>query len=166
MDMPSIICPICNKPKEYPREDWSLISRLPFVVCSRGCAWEVIENHPSKPGYLKEGVQKHLGQPSESYSTILKMFFRSEYERHVAETLHESEIHFEYELWSFQVKGSFYTPDFHLPDHQIFIEVKGSWGASAKSKLLNFIRIYPKVTLLVLPWTLAPSFYPSLLEEE
>lgn len=107
-----------------------------------------------------------LGQPDAAYSQLLGMFFRSEYERHVAEALSDGGIPFEYEKWTFPVGNGFYTPDFHLPVQKIFIEVKGAWGASAKTKLQKFGRKYPNVSLLLIPWTIKDSFYPSSEEEE
>lgn len=144
------------------QKDWHLVSGLENVVCSRECAWKFIETMPSGTGYLNCAMQVGMGQPNESFSPMLRMHFRSEYERHVAEALRDSDIRFEYEKYTFPVKNrAHYTPDFHLPQYRVFVEVKGAWGVSAKSKITSFKRLYPTVSLLILPWTIAPSFYPG-----
>ena len=153
---------MCDNRTEVSTKDWPLVSRLEDVVCSRSCAWNYIEKMGSQNGYLQGCLQMGLSQPDASYSGLLGMFFRSEYERHVAEALSEGGIPFEYEKWTFPVKkNAYYTPDFHLPDHRLFIEVKGAWGASAKSKISSFYKMYPKVRLLILTWTIADEFYPA-----
>jgi hypothetical protein len=163
--VPSKVCPICDGRTEVSQKDWSLVSQIENVVCSRGCAWEFIDGCPSAPGYLAGALQMGLGQPDAAYSQLLGMFFRSKYECYVAEALSESGIPFEYEKWTFPVKkNAYYTPDFHLPDHRVFIEVKGAWGASSKSKLTSFGKLYTHVSLLLLPWTIAHEFYPSKME--
>jgi hypothetical protein len=158
--MPSKPCSVCLRQRTYSREEWKLVSGFPFIVCSRRCAWDFINSCPSPSGYISGAVRQNLGTPSEAYSPLLGRFFRSNYERYVAEDFSEHDITFEYEKWSFPVKGSFYTPDFHLPKHRLFVEVKGPWGASAKSKVTEFLRLYPKPNLLILPWTIAEEFYP------
>jgi hypothetical protein len=156
---------MCDNRTEVSQKDWSLISQVDNVVCSRACAWDFIEKIPSDGRYLDGAISMGLSQPDASWSDLLGMCFRSEYERHVAEALSESGIPFEYERWTFPVKkNAFYTPDFHLPDHRLFIEVKGAWGASSKSKLTSFGKMYPAVSLLLLPWTIAHEFYPLQAE--
>ena len=160
--MPNKACPVCRRQQQISSQDWPLVSRLDFVVCSRKCAWDFIrEGGWGEP--LLNAIQPPHDEPDASYSDLLGMFFRSEYERHVAEAFSESGIVFEYEKYAFPVKheGVFWTPDFYLPEHRMFVEVKGAWGASAKSKVISFTKMYPDVVLLMLPWTLAREFYPE-----
>jgi len=153
--------------QEIPRADWPYVSQLPWVVCSRLCAWEFIETRGSDNGYRANAIQIPSSPPNASYSVLLGEFFRSEYERHVAEALSESGIPFEYERWAFPVKpGVFWTPDFHLPEHKMFVEVKGPWGVSAKSKVKLFTRLFQYTTLLILPWTIHDEFYPQEVGDE
>jgi len=51
-----------------------------------------------------------------------------------------------------------YTPDFYLTDHDSFVEVKGGWGGSSKTKYRRFIAEYPDVRILLLPWSLNEEF--------
>ncbi len=162
--MPVKICPVCEKTREYSGSEWKLISRLPSVVCSRKCAWDFIEKFACLTGAtLPDFLRPDLPAPTESWSRLLGRFFRSEYERHVAEAFSESGIQFQYEWMAFPVKNqAWWTPDFYLPAHHIVVEVKGPWGVSAKSKVLSFFQIYgDTLPLLILPWTLAPEFYPE-----
>jgi hypothetical protein len=160
--MPSKHCHVCGRIVEYSRKDWPYISRLESAVCSRGCAWEFILNGPEgAPGYLSGAIPTPpYDPPSASHSNLLGMMFRSDYERHVAEAFSDSGIAFEYEKWMFPVKeGAFWTPDFHLPQYKKFVEVKGQWGTSAKSKVTSFLKLHPGVSLLILPWTIHKEFY-------
>jgi hypothetical protein len=145
------------------------VSQIPEVVCSRRCAWEFIQTR-GKDGCLAGSVKLPLlSPPAESYSQLLGMPFRSDYERYVAEAFSESGFSFEYEVYSFPVKldnmRAFWTPDFYLPDHRVLVEVKGPWGTGAKTKVVSFLKRYPESPLLILPWTIKDQFYlPS--EEE
>ena len=161
--MPTKPCPICGRIQTIPREDWKYVSQLPNVICSRSCAWAFIETRPSGPNYLRVAqTNLEIDSPSECYSDLLGEFFRSKYELYVAEALSENGIKFEYEKWAFPIsRTAFWTPDFHLPEERLFIEVKGPWGVSAKTKILSFLDRYPKVSLLILPWSIHKEFYPD-----
>lgn len=165
--MPSKVCPVCNRLQEISQKDWPLVSQMPGIVCSRGCAWEFIEERCSPAGYLRGALQIDTPPPMDTYSDLLGMFFRSLYERYVAEAFSDGGIKFEYERWAFPLKeGVYWTPDFHLPDHRVIVEVKGAWGAGAKTKVKAFTRLYPNVSLLILPWTIKDDFYPVPQDEE
>jgi len=165
--MPSKACPVCKRLQEIPQIDWPLVSQMQWLVCSRGCAWEFIETSPSKGKYLRGALRVELPPPMDAHSPTLRMFFRSQYERFVAEAFRDGGIPFEYEKWSFQLHNRiFWIPDFHLPEHRMFVEVKGSWGVGAKSKMRKFLRMYQETTLLVLPWTIRQDFYPVEMDDE
>lgn len=80
--------------------------------------------------------------------------YRSWYEYHVSEDLIKRGIVFEYEQYSFTYyptiskgvcldcnstnvsRAAVYTPDWYLPDQNIFIETKGILSASERKKLI------------------------------
>lgn len=83
--------------------------------------------------------------------------YRSEYERVQAKRLVEEGINFEYESTQIDfyeetnqgvcadcgsknvIKNRKYTPDFHLTDTNIFVETKGKFDASSRTKMRNVI---------------------------
>ena len=64
--------------------------------------------------------------------------FRSDYELHVAKNLAEQGVKFEYESHkiSYQPKPRIYTPDFYLPEQDIYIEAKGFFSPADRQKML------------------------------
>ena len=63
----------------------------------------------------------------------LKCYFRSAWEANVARLLNYLNVRWEYEKYTFKLvypngERHFYTPDFFLPELNLFIEVKG-WGS-------------------------------------
>ncbi len=66
------------------------------------------------------------------------MKFRSGLEKQVAELLKELSVNFEYESKkiSYQPKLKIYTPDFYLPEQDIYIEAKGFFSPADRPKRL------------------------------
>jgi hypothetical protein len=110
------------------------------------------------PMSIDPGPDRHCGpvsldRPNEIYSVPLKMWFRSLFEKNVADALHKSKIKFQYESFGFSWRTKVYTPDFYLPEYASFLEVKGKWQASQRSKYADFREVWPEIRLLVIPWT-------------
>lgn len=74
-------------------------------------------------------------------------FFRSKWEANYARYLTQMGTVWEYEPKTFEYplkKGTrFYTPDFRLVEHDIWVEVKGRWDAKSKTKLRRFKKYFP-----------------------
>lgn len=68
--------------------------------------------------------------------------FRSDYELSVAKYLAEQGIKFEYESQklSYQPKLKTYTPDFYLPEQDIYVEAKGFFSPADRQKMLLVIK--------------------------
>ena len=68
--------------------------------------------------------------------------FRSDYELSVAKYLSEQGVKFEYESQKimYQPKPKTYTPDFYLPEQDIYIEAKGFFSPSDRQKMLLVIK--------------------------
>ena len=64
--------------------------------------------------------------------------FRSDYELSVAKYLAEQGVKFEYESrkLTYQPKPKVYTPDFYLPEQDIYIEAKGFFSPADRQKML------------------------------
>ena len=68
--------------------------------------------------------------------------FRSDYELSVAKYLAEQGVKFEYESKkiSYQPKLKIYTPDFYLPEQDIYVEAKGFFSPADRQKMLLVIK--------------------------
>jgi len=68
--------------------------------------------------------------------------FRSDYELQVAKYLADQGVKYEYEKQkiSYQPKPKTYTPDFYLPEQDIYIEAKGFFSPADRQKMLLVIR--------------------------
>lgn len=68
--------------------------------------------------------------------------FRSDYELSVAKYLAEQGVKFEYESQKleYQPKPKIYTPDFYLPEQDIYVEAKGFFSPADRQKMLLVIK--------------------------
>jgi hypothetical protein len=75
--------------------------------------------------------------------------FRSRFERRFAADLRDRRIEFEYEQYKFPYQPSVktYTPDFYLPDFDLFIETKGLFTYSDRQKHLCIQEQHPDMDL-------------------
>jgi hypothetical protein len=82
------------------------------------------------------------------YSNI---HFRSSWEANFAKWCDLSSIKWKYESKEFLLninnKDTKYTPDFYLPEFDLWIEVKGRWIRDAQTKFQEFKKIYPNIML-------------------
>jgi len=67
---------------------------------------------------------------------------RSSWESRVAQWFDMSNIKWQYESKTFDLGNTTYTPDFYLPEFNLYIEVKGFWRDDAKEKFELFKQIY------------------------
>jgi hypothetical protein len=81
------------------------------------------------------------------YREDLGMNMRSNWEANVARIYNAYKIDFEFEpkVFTFPIKRGTkgYTPDFYLPKHDEWLEVKGYLDDKSKIKLKRFKRYYP-----------------------
>lgn len=83
------------------------------------------------------------------YREDLKQYFRSKMEANVARYYRYIREWYIYEYWEFEFKGikrgnRFYKPDFFLAAVNRWVEVKGWFSASDKTKLKRFKKYYPE----------------------
>lgn len=78
--------------------------------------------------------------------------FRSDYELQVAKRLAENGVKFEYEAYklTYYPKPKTYTPDFYLPDSEIYVEAKGFFSPADRQKMLLVIRDNPFLDIRML----------------
>lgn len=96
-----------------------------------------------------------FGKPPSNAKKIKydKQWFRSSWEANFAKWCNLSGIKWEYEPKAFPLKingkDTTYTPDFYLPEFDLWIEIKGYWRGIQKKKF-NFVKKYFGVHLIAL----------------
>ncbi len=78
------------------------------------------------------------------------IFMRSSYEIAYAKYLDKNNIKWEYESKAFDLGNCSYTPDFYLPEKNMYIEIKGWWRGDAKMKFKKFRKIYSDINIEIL----------------
>ena len=99
---------------------------------------------------------KFLTPAIDIWDCVTRRHYRSTYEVYVARFFTEEGISFIYEFITLKVGRSNYTPDFWLPDINLFVEVKGAWGMSAKKKFESVL--HSDYDIILLSWNLYHDF--------
>lgn len=150
--MPSRMCSICKRLHWADTEEWKFVSYSSEFVCSIECvlAWVGKRKYDKTAEWTKRAVPLRV---TDKYPQ-----FRSGYELDISRWLDSKKVQWFFERVGFTVgETKTYTPDFYLPKHGSFLEVKGKWGIGQKSKLKEFRAEYKDVPLLVVPWLLHVS---------
>jgi predicted nuclease of restriction endonuclease-like RecB superfamily len=74
---------------------------------------------------------------------------RSSYEVLFAKRLDRLGVEWEYEPRCFDLGTCTYTPDFYLPETEVFWEVKGWLGPDSQRKTRLFRETFPEISLIV-----------------
>jgi len=72
-----------------------------------------------------------------------RIYLRSSYELAYAKYLDEHKILWMYEIETFDLDNTTYTPDFFLPQFEKFVEIKGYMRKEAQDKINKFLEQYP-----------------------
>ena len=129
------------------------------VFCSVDCVRHYLMTFPvSDPPTDPQGAIRvsTYSEVYDLYDDLTQQGYRSWYEIHVARFLRLAGFEFKYESFVIEVGKATYTPDFWLPVQGTFIEVKGLWGMSSKTKFKKARAAGHNITLL--PWHLAKEF--------
>ncbi len=108
------------------------------IKCSKAMKGKL----PSNNGYGKGCYYNSLLQG--------KIWLRSSYELKFAQYLDKNNISWLYEIQTFDLGETTYTPDFFLPTCNLFIEIKGYMTDKAQEKINKFLDIYNDETLQIL----------------
>jgi hypothetical protein len=132
---------VCTNPKcgkIFLREPW--VSRK---FCSNKCAMKVIGGEPTSPKASrgKAGTRKDI-------SKII--YFYSRWEANVARLFNYLGIKWQYQPRVFDLVSQNYTPDFYLPNHNVYIEVKNFLWKYSKIRDNKFRKLYPDMNLILL----------------
>ncbi len=147
--MPSKTCAVCKTMKTLPKAEHRLLDRDGDYVCSLDCLVGWIKTPRSF--LLKRDI------PKENWKVCgggYRMGFRSLYEASLAEFFHRNGLMFLYEHIVFFWNGKTYTPDFFFPAYGCFVEAKGEWGPSNRSKYLDFRKTF-NIPIVISHWLLS-----------
>lgn len=126
------------------------------LFCSEECLINYINAVDPRPPTITRNPP-HVSNDYTEYDQVTKKFYRSAYEVWTARCFKKHAIEFEYEPHSFFLNGSYYTPDFYLPESELYIECKGLWKQRSKAKLRGLTQ-FANIILL-------PSYFQSCLSE-
>jgi hypothetical protein len=131
----------CGNPrceKSFLRENYRLRK-----YCSNGCAMAVIGGKPTSPKASKGkgGIRKDISDT---------IYFYSRWEANFARLMSYLNIEWEYEPKTFDLKTQNYTPDFYLPEANVYIEIKNFLWKYSKIRDKKFRELYPNTNLILL----------------
>ena len=111
--------------------------------CSNKCAIEVIGRRPTSPKAArgKAGIRKDISKT---------LYFYSRWEANIARLFNFLGIKWIHQPRTFDLGSQTYTPDFYLPDYDIYIEVKNFLGRYSKIRDRKFRELYPNTKLILL----------------
>jgi len=111
--------------------------------CSNQCAMDVIGGRPTSPKAArgKAGIRKDISKT---------IYFYSRWEANIARLFNYSGVKWLHQPRVFNLSGQNYTPDFYLPDYDIYIEVKNFLWKYSKIRDEKFRRFYPNIDLILL----------------
>jgi len=132
---------ICANPeckKVFLIERW-----MKRKFCSNRCAMNVIGGRPTSPKAArgKAGIRKDISKT---------IYFYSRWEANIARLFNYSGVKWLHQSRVFNLGGQNYTPDFYLPDCDIYIEVKNFLWKYSKIRDEKFRRFYPNIDLVLL----------------
>lgn len=163
---------LCSECKCFQDVGWQGLKYLSPVeedfLCSKQCVIRKITRSEMPKGVMAKAYPLSMSRGDEAYSAILDMYFRSEYEKFVAESIvvegaifgiREHQI--AYEQYGFQMAdGGLYVPDFLILG-RCLVEVKGKWGVGGKSKMISFRKEFPDIPFVFVHWGIGKEFYEN-----
>jgi predicted nuclease of restriction endonuclease-like RecB superfamily len=78
------------------------------------------------------------------------IYFYSRWEANIARIFNGKGIKWEFGPKTFDIGGQHYTPDFYLPERNLYIEVKNFWSEYSAERDRRFRERYPHVRLKVI----------------
>ena len=108
------------------------------IKCPQLCGNNNGMYHKPPPHGAGRGNGQHYDSPLQG-----KIWLRSSYELAYAKYLDENKILWMYEMETFDLGDTTYTPDFFLVKEEKFIEIKGYMRKEAQEKINKFLEQYP-----------------------
>ncbi len=160
--MPTVSCVVCKRLQNITASERKLVDSDQHV-CSLSCLLRWIRTKRPVLRIPATRLTPNVMLTGEVWSAEDARFYRSGYEVRVAAFLKSQGISYDYESLGFRVgSAATYTPDFFLPRHACFLEVKGIWMIGAKTKFRKFRKQYKDIPIMVVPWLLVKGFKGEL----
>jgi len=133
-----IICANPKCKKVFLMERW-----MKGKYCSNQCTMAVVGGKPTSPKAArgKAGIRKDISKT---------IYFYSRWEANYARLLNYLDVKWQYQPKTFDLKTQTYTPDFYLPDRDVYIEVKNFLWKYSKIRDEKFRKFYPNIKLILL----------------
>jgi hypothetical protein len=153
-----MVCFICDQDLPYTTRLTTGPDTLFF--CSEPCLRSHVKEMSEISGWsAASGVKDAAGDPGfpfQVYSSRLRKYFRSHFEKEFAEFVvtHWSEpVFYEYQAITIDTYRQL-IPDFWFPDRSVWIELKGSWYGNVRSKIkfMEAQNIVGPQRLILLPY--------------
>lgn len=131
-----IKCAKCNK--LFFGEQWKHRK-----FCSNKCAMSIIGGKPTSPKAARgvSGIREDISK---------EIYFYSRWEANFARLLNFLGIRWLHQPQIFDLGGHNYTPDFYLPDYDVWIEIKNFLSDYSKNRDEKFHKIYPDFKLILI----------------
>lgn len=128
--------PLCRK--IFLRERW--VNRK---FCSNKCAMKVIGGEATSPKAArgKAGIRKDVSET---------IYFYSRWEANIARLFNYLGSKWIYQPRTFNLVSQNYTPDFYLPDYNVYIEVKNFLWKYSEIRDKKFRELYSDINLILL----------------
>jgi len=132
---------ICANPKckkVFLIERW-----MKRKFCSNQCAMDVIGGYSTSPKAArgKAGIRKDIDNG---------IYFYSRWEANIARLFNYLGIKWIHQPRTFDLGSQNYTPDFYLPDYNVYIEVKNFLWKYSRIRDRKFRKLYPDINLILL----------------
>lgn len=134
------VCLYCHK--DFTVKFWRPTTD-PQKYCSIRCAMKDIGGRPTSP----RAARAKAGIRSELSKTI---YFYSRWEANFARLMNFLKVKWVHQPKTFQLESQKYTPDFYLPEHDIYIEIKNFLSDYSKNRDIQFRKLYPKEKLMLI----------------
>lgn len=89
----------------------------------------------------KAGIRKDISKT---------IYFYSRWEANIARLFNYSDIKWKHQPKIFDLKTQTYTPDFYLPEYDMYIEVKNFLWKYSEIRDRKFRKLYPDINLILL----------------
>lgn len=104
------------------------------LFCSEKCLIQYIAHSKIKKPTISRNAPR-VSCDFNNYDPVTRQFYRSLFEVWTARCFAKHNIDFVYEAHAFFLDGKYYTPDFYLPEKEIYVECKGLWKQISKVKI-------------------------------
>jgi hypothetical protein len=112
----------------------------PILYCSIKCSIKTIGSLPTSPraARAKSGIRTDINPNT---------YFFSRWEANFARILNLMGIRWVHQPMRFQLRSQKYTPDFYLPDFDIYVEIKNYLSDYSLRRDSQFRELYPELRL-------------------